>query len=175
MWKWLVSLFERWKRFTRNIKVWQPCNVYPSAVLGNNVSIGRFAEVGHNVIIGEGTRIGKGAFIPEGVLIGAFCFIGPHVCFSNDMYPPSPKKCWQTTLVEDGARIGANVSIRPGVRIGQNALVGMGSVVCCDIPANSVWAGVPARPISNSKAEAIMKGILPVDFFAYERDAYGTR
>lgn len=130
-----------------DITAWQPCHVYPTAVLGVGVSVGRFAEIGNNVWIGERTRVGKGAFIPEGVVIGKGVFIGPHVCFSNDMYPPSPKERWKQTTVEEGARIGANVSVRPGVRIKKGALIGMGAVVTSLVPAGETWAGVPAKSI----------------------------
>ena len=130
-----------------DITAWQPSNIYGSARLGVGVSVGRFVEIGHNVSVGENTRIGKGAFIPEGVAIGADVFIGPHACFSNDMYPPSPSDKWEKTMVEDGARIGANVSVRPGVTIKKGALVGMGAVVTKDIPKGETWAGCPAVKI----------------------------
>lgn len=129
------------------ITAWQPSHVYETATIGFGVSIGRFAEVGDNVWIGNETRVGKGAFIPEGVTIGKDVFIGPHVCFSNDMYPPSSKERWKATIVEEGASVGANVSVRPGVRIGKKALIGMGAVVTNRVPGGEVWAGVPAKNI----------------------------
>ncbi len=131
-------------------KVWEPCNIYDSAIIGHGGSIGMFTEIGPNVTIGDRVRIGKGCFIPEGITIGDDCFIGPHVCFSNDMYPPGVREDWQRTYILNGASIGANVSIRPGVTIGRNSLVGMGAVVTCDIPDNEVWAGVPAIMIRNN-------------------------
>lgn len=126
-------------------KVWPPSNVYPSAIFGENVSVGAFTEIGHLVKVGDNTRIGAHCFIPEGVTIGANCFIGPMVCFTNDRYPPSPKENWEKTVVEDGARIGASVTVICGVRIGAGALVGAGSVVSKDIPPKEIWAGVPAK------------------------------
>lgn len=142
----IIQRLKRWLEFKRNnIKVWYPCNIYPSAKIGKGVSIGMYSEIGHNVIIGEGTRIGKGTFIPEGVCIGKDCFIGPHTCFSNDMYPMSPKNEWKKTTVCDAAAIGAGVKIRPGVIIGSNTLIGMGAVVTKNIPDNEIWSGVPAK------------------------------
>lgn len=142
---------KRWLDFKRrNIKAWKPCNIYPSARIGNDVSIGRFAEVGNNVRIGSNTRIGTGAFIPEGVCIGDNCFIGPHAVFSNDMYPPSSKSNWQKTVVCNGAAIGAGACIRPGVVIGRNAMVGMGAVVTKHVPDGERWAGVPAKKIGDN-------------------------
>ena len=127
------------------IVIWHPSNVYESAEIGKNVSIGAFTEIGDNVVIGENTRIGKGCFIPAGVVIGKDVFIGPHVTFSNDMYPPSTKADWLRTFVQDGAAIGAGVCVRPGVEIGKNSLIGVGSVVIQDVPGNQVWVGNPAR------------------------------
>jgi acetyltransferase-like isoleucine patch superfamily enzyme len=132
------------------ITAWHPSHIYPTATIGFDVSIGRFAEVGNNVWIGNHTRVGKGAFIPEGVTIGKDVFIGPHACFSNDMYPPSPKEKWKKTLVMEGAKIGANVSVRPGVTIGKEALIGMGAVVTRQVPAKETWAGVPAKNIEKT-------------------------
>ena len=128
-----------------NVTIWYPANVYHSAKIGEGVSIGMFSEIGEKVEIGEHTRVGAQCFIPECVKIGKNCFIGPKACFSNDMYPMQDKSKWQNTIVEDGVSIGANVSVRPGVTIGKNALVGMGSVVCCDIPPDEIWAGNPAK------------------------------
>lgn len=143
---------KRWIEFWfKNIKAWKPCNIYATASLGENVSVGRFAEIGHKVVIGANTRIGKGAFIPEGVVIGEDVFIGPHACFTNDMYPPSSKEEWQPTIVCDKAAIGAGVVIRPGVMIGEGALIGAGSVVTKSVPSYEVWAGVPARKIRDIK------------------------
>lgn len=146
---WLKRIKRYFEFRRKNIKVWSPSNVYLSARLGENVSVGRFAEIGHNVVIGCNTRIGAGAFIPEGVVIGEGVFIGPHVVFSNDMYPPSEKSKWQPTIICNGAAIGANASIRPGLMVGENALIGMGSVVTKNVPPNEIWAGVPCVKIRN--------------------------
>lgn len=125
--------------------VWEPTNIYPSAKIGKDVSIGMFSEIGENVEIGEGTRVGKGSFIPEGVKIGKNVFIGPHVCFTNDRFPPSHRESWEDTIVEDNASIGANATIRCGVTIGRGALVGAGAVVTRNVPSGETWLGVPAR------------------------------
>jgi len=128
-----------------NIKIWKPCNVYPSARIGRNVSIGVFSEVGENVEIGENTRVGMGCFIPEGVSIGKNCFIGPRACFSNDFYPPGKKEDWRKTVIEDNVSIGANCSIRPGIVIKSGSLLGMGSVLTHNILNSEIWVGNPAK------------------------------
>lgn len=127
------------------IKIWHPANVYKTAKLGDGVSVGMFSEIGNNVEIGEDTRIGAHVFIPEMVSIGKRCFIAPHVCFTNDKYPPSYGKHWARTIVEDNVVIGANSTILPGVKIGEGAMVGAGSVVTSDVPSGMLVAGVPAR------------------------------
>lgn len=130
-----------------NVKVWEPANVYPSAKIGRDVSIGMFSEVGPNVIIGDGVRVGAMCFIPEGIEIEESAWIGPRCTFTNDRYPPSPKSAWQKTLIQKGARIGAGVTVVCGVVIGANALIGAGSVVTKNIPCGETWAGVPAEKI----------------------------
>ena len=127
--------------------IYQPCNIYPSAKIGQWVNIGTFTEIGHNVVIGDRVRIGAMCFIPEGVTLEDDAWIGPRVTFTNDMYPPSGPEKWKQTLVKKGARIGAAATILPGVVIGENALIGAGSVVTHNVPAGEIWAGVPARQL----------------------------
>lgn len=128
-------------------KIWKPCNIYPTAVIGDDVSIGAFCEIGDEVVIGSRTRIGAMCFIPAGVTIFEDCFVGPRVTFTNDKYPPSPQEDWQLTKVRKGAKIGASVTILCGLEIGEGATVGAGSVVTCDIPKGETWCGVPARKV----------------------------
>lgn len=128
-------------------KIWQPSNVYPTAVLGDGVSVGMFSEIGDGVRIGNNSRIGAMSFIPAGVTIGNNCFIGPHVCFTNDRFPPSDKTKWEETVVEDEAAIGAACTILCGVIIGRGALIGCGSVVTKSVPPGEIWAGVPAKKL----------------------------
>lgn len=100
--------------------------------------------IGNNVAIGNNCKIEAFTFIPDGVTIEDDVFVGPHVCFTNDKYPPSKGKHWRKTLVKKGASICANCTIVCGVTIGENALVGAGSVVAKDVPDGQVWYGNPA-------------------------------
>ena len=137
--------FEEWVR--NGVKVWEHCNIYHTAKLGRNVSVGTFTEIGNNVKVGENVRIGAMCFIPEGVTIEDNAWIGPRCTFTNDRFPPSPKGNWEFTTVKKGARLGAGVTIVCGVVIGEGALVGAGSVITKNIPPGEVWAGVPAKRI----------------------------
>src|SRR3990167_4160593 len=139
-------------RRSSNSRAWEPCKIYPEAVIGNDVNIGGFSEIGPGVIIGDRVRIGAMCFIPEGVTIEEGAWIGPRVTFSNDMFPPSGRDRWKKTLVKKGARLGAGVCVRPGVTVGENALVGMGAVVTHDVPDGETWVGVPAKKIEHREA-----------------------
>lgn len=130
--------------------IWNPSNVYRSANIGENVSVGAFSEIGNNVSIGDGTRVGAMCFIPEGVTIGKDCFIGPRVTFTNDRYPPAPKEKWEKTVVCDRASIGAAVTILCGITIGEGAMIGCGAVVTRSVPPNETWAGVPAKKMKRT-------------------------
>lgn len=99
--------------------------------------------MGENVKIGNNCSIQSFVFIPKGITIEDNVFIGPGTIFLNDKYPPSDN--WGTTLVKQGARIGGGCIILPNVVIGENALVGAGSVVTSLIPPNEVWFGNPAK------------------------------
>ena len=95
--------------------------------------------------IGDKVKIQAFSFICDGVELEDNVFIGPHVCFTNDKHPPSSE--WSKTLVKKGAKIGANSTILPGVTIGENAMIGAGSVVTKSVPDGEVWVGNPAHDI----------------------------
>lgn len=99
--------------------------------------------IGDEVTVPAGCRIQAFSFIPNGVVLGENVFIGPHVCFTNDRKPPSD--VWSQTIVEDGASIGANSTILPGIVIGKGAMIGAGSVVTKNVPPGETWFGNPAK------------------------------
>ncbi len=137
----------------KSVKVYEPSNVYETAIIGSKVQIGTFCEIGHNVFIGDNVRIGAMCFIPEGVIIESGAWIGPKVTFTNDRFPPSSDKSgWEKTLIQSGARIGAGCVILPGVTIGHGALIGAGSVVTKNVPTHETWCGNPARPLIKDEA-----------------------
>lgn len=115
--------------------------------IGADVSIGTGSVVEHHVVIENGVRIHTQAFVPEFSVLRAACWIGPRVVLTNARYPVSRgvKDSLKGPTIGRRAKIGANATLLPGVDIGSNALVGAGSVVTRDVPANGIVAGNPAR------------------------------
>ena len=128
-------------------KIWREdlSNLHESLDIGKDCTIHSHVWIGELVTIGNRVKIQAFSFIPSGVTLEDDVFIGPHVCFTNDKLPPSKGEFWAETLVKKGAVIGANATMLPGVTIGENSMIGAGSVVTLDVPANEVWFGNPAK------------------------------
>jgi UDP-2-acetamido-3-amino-2,3-dideoxy-glucuronate N-acetyltransferase len=116
--------------------------------IGKNCKIDAYVYVEEDVVIGDVCKIRPFVFIPTGVTIGDEVFIGPNVSFTNDKYPKARGE-WKLlrTRIENGVSIGANSVILPGVTIGEDALVGAGSVVTKNVPSRTIVAGNPAHII----------------------------
>ena len=134
-----------------NVKIIEPVNLYECKI-GDDSLIGPFVEIQKNGIIGKRVRISSHSFICAGVTINDDVFIGHGVMFTNDKFNSDLIENWEfrTTIVEKRVRIGSNSTILP-VRIGQNSIIGAGSVVTKDIPPNSVALGNPAKVIRKVK------------------------
>lgn len=142
-------------RLGKNVKLSKFVNLY-GCLVGDNVKIGAFVEIQKNSFIGNNCKISSHTFICEGVSIEDDCFVGHNVSFINDKYPRSTRNGelqsendWQVvkTQVKKGASIGTSATILCGVTIGENAIVGAGSVVTKDVPKNAIAAGNPAKLI----------------------------
>jgi acetyltransferase-like isoleucine patch superfamily enzyme len=141
-------------RLGKDVKLSQFINLYGCEV-GDNTKIGAFVEIQKNARIGKNCKISSHSFICEGVTIEDHVFVGHGVTFINDVYPRATnsegelqsEKDWKVepTLVKKGASIGSGATILSNLVIGENALVGAGSVVTHDVPDNAIVAGNPAK------------------------------
>ncbi len=142
-------------RLGRDVKLSKFINLYGCTV-GDETKIGAFVEIQKNAVIGKRCKISSHTFVCEGVTIEDRVFVGHGVVFINDLYPRAATDSgalqteadWSVrpTVVRQGASIGSGATILCNVTIGENAIVGAGSVVTRDVPANTVVAGNPARP-----------------------------
>jgi acetyltransferase-like isoleucine patch superfamily enzyme len=140
----------------RDVKIYAFVNLY-GCEIGDESNIGAFVEIQKGVCIGRRVKVSSHTFVCEGVTIEDEVFIGHGVMFTNDRYPRATnadgglqtEADWSVvpTLVKRGASIGSHATILCGVTIGERALVGAGSVVTCDVPPNTIVAGVPARAL----------------------------
>lgn len=110
----------------------------------------KFVFIGDKVVMGKNVNYQEFVFIPNGVTIGNNVFIAPHVCFTNDKYPPSKGKHWRPIIVEDNVVIGANATILPGVTLKKGCKVGAGAVVTKDVEAGIIVVGNPAKPLGEA-------------------------
>jgi UDP-2-acetamido-3-amino-2,3-dideoxy-glucuronate N-acetyltransferase len=136
------------------VKIYDFVNLY-GCKIGDNSKIGTFVEIQKGADIGKNCKISSHTFICEGVTIEEGVFVGHNVTFINDRYPRSTSEEGELqtesdwvcvpTLIKQGASIGSSATLLCGITVGENAIVGAGSVVTKDVPANSVVAGNPAR------------------------------
>lgn len=138
----------------KDVRVFDFVNLY-GCEIDDGTKVGAFVEIQKGVKVGKNCKISTHTFICEGVIIEDNVFVGHNVSFINDKHPraTNPDGSMQTeadwkvvpTVVKRGASIGTSSTILCGVTIGENAIVGAGSVVTKDVPANTVVAGVPAK------------------------------
>lgn len=137
-----------------NVKLSKFINLY-GCQIGDDTKIGAFVEIQKNATVGNCCKISSHTFVCEGVTIEDGVFVGHGVAFINDSYPRATtaggalqtEADWkvETTVVKKGASIGSGATILSKVVIGENAIVGAGSVVTKDVPPNTIVAGNPAR------------------------------
>jgi acetyltransferase-like isoleucine patch superfamily enzyme len=138
----------------KNVKLAQFVNLY-GCEIGDDTKIGAFVEIQKNARVGMRCKISSHTFVCEGVTIEDNVFVGHNVAFINDTYPRATnpdgelqtERDWKVdpTLIKKGASIGSGATILCNVTVGENAIVGAGSVVVKSVPADTVVAGNPAR------------------------------
>ena len=138
--------------------IWAYTHLMKAVQVGKNCNIGDHCFIEAGVVVGDNVTIKNGNMLFEGIRIEDGVFIGPHVFFTNDIYPRSPRlpqarkryaqKEWlELTLIKHGASLGAGSIILGGITIGEFAMVGAGAVVTKNIPPYSLVIGNPARSV----------------------------
>lgn len=128
-------------------RIWAFAHVLPGAEIGVDCNICDGVFIENDVVLGDRVTIKSGVQLWDGVRLGNDVFVGPNATFTNDPFPRSKQVPaeFSRTEVHDGASIGANATVLPGVTIGQHAMVGAGAVVTRDVPANATVIGNPAH------------------------------
>ena len=149
-----------------NVKLSKFINLYGCEV-GDQTKIGAFVEIQKNAKVGKNCKISSHTFICEGVTIEDDVFVGHGVTFINDTYPRATasdgvlqtEADWkvETTLIKKGASIGSGATILSNVVVGEEAIIGAGSVVTKSVPSGAIVAGNPARPLKASTAISLRR------------------
>lgn len=162
------------ERLGDGTRIWAFAHVLAGASLGADCNICDHVFIENDVVVGDRVTVKCGVQLWDGVRLGDDVFIGPNATFTNDDRPRSRR--WQDqvlrTIVEDGASIGANATILPGLTIGRNAMIGAGAVVTRNVPPNAIVVGNPARIIGYDGAEPVpgAVGVAPPDSDEAVRD-----
>ncbi|MHA1951484.1 MAG: acyltransferase [Candidatus Thorarchaeota archaeon] len=128
-------------------RIWHFAHVRGTATIGKNCNIGKDVYIDAGVIIGSNVKIQNGVSVYKGVTIEDDVFCGPHMTFTNDIYPRAFGDSWEVfdTLVKKGASIGAHATILCKITLGEFCMVGSGAVVTKDVPAHGLVVGNPAK------------------------------
>jgi len=142
-------------RIGEGSSIWHQAQIRENVCIGKNCIIGKGVYIDFEVVIGNNVKIQNYVSVFHGVTLEDGVFVGPHVCFTNDMFPRAVNPDgslksgddWEIskTLIKEGAGLGANSTIRCGVTVGKWAIVGAGSVVTRDVPDYGLVWGNPAR------------------------------
>ena len=124
--------------------IWQFCVILPNAQIGSGCNICSHCFIENNVVIGNNVTVKNSVCLYDGLTVEDNVFIGPNVVFCNDRYPKSKNKNFklEPILIKQGASIGANATILPGVIIGKNAIIAAGAIVTKNIGDNCIYRGL---------------------------------
>lgn len=134
----------------KDTRVWAFAHVLPGALIGEDCNLCDHVFIENDVVVGDRVTVKCGVQLWDGVRLEDDVFVGPNATFTNDPFPRSKRRPeeFTKTVVQKGASIGANATILAGVTIGQNSMVGAGSVVTRDVPPNAIVVGNPARIVN---------------------------
>jgi len=130
-------------RIGKNFRTGHNVVIRERTVIGDDVLVGTNTIIDGETKIGDRVKIQSNVYIPRRTIIEDDVFIGPNAVLTNDKYPPSPDL--KGPIIKRGARIGANCTILPGVRVGEEAMIAAGAVVTKDVPPRKLAIGVPAK------------------------------
>lgn len=161
----------------RQLLIGRNCVIRSGTCIYSDVSVGDDVSFGHNVMVRENVRIGRNTLIGTGVTIDGSCqigervsiqtgsyictnstiedsvFLGPHAVLTNDKYVTQKKTKLIGPTVRRGASIGANSLLMPSIEIGEGSVIGAQSLVVRDVPARSIYVGIPARKLKKVPAD----------------------
>ena len=150
-------------RLGKDVRIFDFVNLY-GCEIGDETRIGAFVEIQRGAKVGRRVKVSSHTFICEGVELEDHVFVGHGVIFTNDLYPRAvtpagelqTDRDWKVvpTIVRRGASIGSGSTILCGIEIGEDAIVGAGSVVTRDVPAGTIVVGNPARVLRKIQREA---------------------
>ncbi|MBB6327771.1 acetyltransferase-like isoleucine patch superfamily enzyme [Algoriphagus iocasae] len=137
------------QKIGENTRIWQYAVVLQGAKIGKDCNVNCHTFIENDVLIGDRVTVKSGVYLWDGLTIEDDVFIGPNVTFTNDKYPRSKKypSEFQRTIIKKGASIGAGSVILGGCTIGENSMVGAGSLVTRDVPPNTLVMGSPAKVV----------------------------
>ena len=150
-----TAVVEPGAKVGRGTRVWHFAHIRASAVVGSGCIVGKDVYIDAGAVVGRRCKLQNGVNVYQGVTLEDDVFVGPHVVFTNDLYPRAFSQEWRVvpTLVKRGASIGANATIKCGVTIGRYAMVACGAVVTADVPDHALVMGNPARVVGTVTKE----------------------
>jgi acetyltransferase-like isoleucine patch superfamily enzyme len=142
-----LAVVDEGAKIGKGTRIWHFAHVRGTASIGRNCIIGKDVYIDADVVIGSNVKIQNGVSVYKGVTIEDDVFCGPHMTFTNDLYPRAFGNSWDVfeTLVKKGSTIGAHATIICNTTLGQYCMVGSGAVVTKDVPAHGLVVGNPAR------------------------------